>query len=840
MTRCWGVLVLVGTVLFVSGAELALAQAPVRGPQPVAENVDAASLHLRAGVIALRPDASLHRAEVGDVESARYVVQLDGPLSEERLAAIRQAGLQLGDYLPSNAYIVRLTAGTNALPRLRDLGFVRWVGRFDKSWKLDPEIGTRFFDTPIRQAEAAAGQVRLVVALFQDESLDAALEKIALIPGAMIHSTDAASAQPMIELTMPLVGHAQLAEFEAVQWVEEAAEAIKRNSSNKWILQTYVNGSTTVWDRGIRGQGQVGHVCDGAVRSSHCSFSDPGGNPIGPTHRKILAYYGTSGSDSHGTHVAGTCLGNEQPVNGSTTNRGMAYEAKLVFTNLDTEIGSTNLFTKLQQAHNAGARIHTNSWGNDGSTSYTSWARDVDRLSHTYEDDVVIFAITNINGSVRTPENAKNCIAVAASTDNPATSHCAGGFATTNDGRRKPELMAPGCSTVSSSASTSCGFTGSGFTGTSMAAPAVAGAALLARQYYADGFYPTGAANGADAFVPSGALIRGTLINSAVDLTGIAGFPSNQEGWGRVLLENALYFSGDTRKLVVLDDIRNVSGLTTGQSRSYDLQVNSNAFPLKVTLVWTEKEASLNANPAYINNLNLEVIAPDASAYRGNNFSSGQSAAGGSFDTKNNVEQVLRTSPATGQYTIHVTAPTVNTATPQGFALLVTGDVSIAAPAPTLADVTPDFGDADTIIPVVTLTGTNFTTTGTTTVKLSRSGFPDIHATSVVVSSETEATCALDLSGVELGDWDVVLTSPDAQSATMVDGFEVRVTCLKGDLNGDGFVDAIDIRRFTQILIDDNGLAVEDCAGDVADIGDNQIGEDDISNFVECLLNAGC
>ena len=64
----------------------------------------------------------------------------------------------------------------------------------------------------------------------------------------------------------------------------------------------------------------------------------------------------------------------------------------------------------------------------------------------------------------------------------------------------------------------------------------------LVRQYFTDGFYPSGMATPGSGFTPSGALIRAVMLNSAVDMTGIAGFPSNQEGWGRTLLDNALYF----------------------------------------------------------------------------------------------------------------------------------------------------------------------------------------------------------------------------------------------------------------------------------------------------------
>ena len=51
--------------------------------------------------------------------------------------------------------------------------------------------------------------------------------------------------------------------------------------------------------------------------------------------------------------------------------------------------------------------------------------------------------------------------------------------------------------------------------GTSMATPVVAGAAILVRQYFVDGYYPSGARRASDGFAPTAALIKATLINGA-------------------------------------------------------------------------------------------------------------------------------------------------------------------------------------------------------------------------------------------------------------------------------------------------------------------------------------
>jgi subtilisin family serine protease len=101
----------------------------------------------------------------------------------------------------------------------------------------------------------------------------------------------------------------------------------------------------------------------------------------------------------------------------------------------------------------------------------------------------------------------------------------------TNDGRMKPDLVAPGRNIFSSYSdaepySFQCRDSASGegasivqMSGTSMATPIVAGAAALVRQYLRDGYYPTGFSGG-PTLQPSSALMRAILINSAVPLTG--------------------------------------------------------------------------------------------------------------------------------------------------------------------------------------------------------------------------------------------------------------------------------------------------------------------------------
>ena len=91
-----------------------------------------------------------------------------------------------------------------------------------------------------------------------------------------------------------------------------------------------------------------------------------------------------------------------------------------------------------------------------------------------------------------------------------------------------------------------------------MATPVVAAAALLVRQYFMDGFYPSGRASPSNSYTPSGVLLKGVLLGGAVDMIGtlqgklpLDGPLGPRQGFGRVNLTNSLGFSGGKNRLQV-------------------------------------------------------------------------------------------------------------------------------------------------------------------------------------------------------------------------------------------------------------------------------------------------
>jgi hypothetical protein len=97
--------------------------------------------------------------------------------------------------------------------------------------------------------------------------------------------------------------------------------------------------------------------------------------------------------------------------------------------------------------------------------------------------------------------------------------------------------------------------------------------------------------------------------------------------------------------------------------------------PLRITLAWTDYPGSTAAAKALVNDLDLEVIAPNGMHYYGNAglYSSGQCFRASKWDACNNVEGVLIANAPYGNYTILVHGYNIPNG-PQPFAVVASGD----------------------------------------------------------------------------------------------------------------------------------------------------------------------
>jgi hypothetical protein len=425
----------------------------------------------------------------------------------------------------------------------------------------------------------------------------------------------------------------------------------------------------------------------------------------------------------HGTLAAAVAAGDHgTPILYDYAADGIAPAAKLIVQdggfiggdNCSQRPGfgcPVNLTPILDQAYKQGARIHSNSWGDRQNTSpflptptgnYSAGARDIDAFVFSHPDMLVVFDTGNQStntappaSSVPAPGCAKNTMQVGGTRyigvhpyDDVVTPFSLVG--PTRDGRIKPDVVGPSWVLAGDSdgnvATNAC--LQSQQSGTSWSAPSIAGAAALVRQYYTDGFYPTGIATQSNAFVPSAALLKATLIAAARSVpndwiynSGLAvakPAPSYEQGFGFPVLDDALYFPGDRARTRIVD-VPLVQGLAQNETATLRLNVNAGT-PLKAVLVWTDPAGTprgvSDPTPELVNDLDLRVTGATGLSIYGND-----SLHPGQPDRLNNVEAVSLDQPPAGIVTISVTANHLGSGPRQSYALVVTGDLTDAIPA---------------------------------------------------------------------------------------------------------------------------------------------------------------
>ena len=402
----------------------------------------------------------------------------------------------------------------------------------------------------------------------------------------------------------------------------------------------------------------------------------------------------------HGTHVSGSVAGDRlasigagpagsvsNPLSpGYDNDDGMAPNAQILFDDIGSSTGLTGAGSTpmWQQAFAGGAAIHTNSYGATTLGEYVGSDARADEALRGLEDMIILFAAGNDDGQVNStasPGNAKNVTTVGALLHGNSSSVASfSNKGPTDDGRLKPDLSATGSSIESAAGDSNNSNTVDNpsrrtTSGTSMSTPITAGSTALLRQYFTDGFYPTGAKVASDAHTPSGPLMKAVLLNGT---NTDGGFFANNIGWGRIWLENSLYFSGETKRMRIWE-IANNQGLQTGQQFSVNVGVQAGE-EFRATLVWYDLAGPTGSAVTLVNDLNLSVNT-GANNFLANNFTAENSTTGGSADTINTVEQVRFATPTAGSYTITVDANnipgngTINS-DKQGFALVVSGNLA--------------------------------------------------------------------------------------------------------------------------------------------------------------------
>ena len=640
-------------------------------------------------------------------EYGYYLVQLKGYTKEEWKQALRASGAVLYDYVPNNAFIAMMNSSVKS--QVEALDSVKWVGIYEPGYRISPALSS---------SAAIMGQKpvneNITVLLFDARDNMRISDEITGLGGEIISNSGDRIRVSIAKTKIP-----DIAQINGVSWMEKYVQPVLMNDVAANITKTYSVRNT----HGLTGAGQIVAVADTGLDTGvndNTMHDDIEGRIVA-----LIDLSGNGAADTfsgHGTHVAGSVLGNGARSGGQF--KGMAPGAQLVFQAVQDSNGyltgfPSDLNILFQQAYDQGARIHSNSWGyiNYNGVYYTD-SKDTDNFVWNNQDMLILFAAGNegIDGnsngvidqdSITPPATAKNALSIGASENyrgetftispylrygttwpldfplDPIYSDYMGnnieGLAAfssrgpTDDGRIKPDVVAPGTFILSlrSSAALSNGLWGdygayyrySG--GTSMSTPIVAGIAALARQYYVQN----------ESITPSAALLKATIINGAHNMTpGQYGTGETQEiqtrpdyaqGWGRVDIENSL-FPESPRAMRYYD---NSTGLSTSQYWNVSYDISNSSEPFRITLVWSDYPGVPYAGITLVNNLDLTVTGPGGTYY-GN----------GAPDNRNNVEQVELISPSSGSYTIRVNGTNIPQG-PQPFAVVISGALDFLPPS---------------------------------------------------------------------------------------------------------------------------------------------------------------
>jgi hypothetical protein len=692
--------------------------------------------------------------------SGLFLVQFEGQLQPTGRAELKNAGVELLKYVPTDAFIARFN---NTSPsRIEALNFVRWVGPYRPDHKVHPRLAAT------ARAAAISNQVVSVNLLLTPHATDPEIAAVRSQLSSVVNESHLRQGTILRGEISPAHLDA-LAQSTSVLWVEGAPHRkLVDEAASKVVAgdDGAVKTATVTQRLGFGGAGVTVCLADTGLDSGDTNTMHP------DLHGRVLGFipYGNipDGSDGygHGTHAAGIVAGNAatgetDPDTGAWYGLGVASSANLFIERIfDDGANEANPFpsdeTLTRDAVRHGAHIGSNSWGNDVQGEYDTDAsqfdelvRDADPTTPGDQPYILVFAAGNAGPNAETldsPASGKNVIAVGACENVPGTLALTydlyGDGADTmadfssrgpcEDGRIKPDVVAPGtwiASLASSAAPDEAAIAWTAIDnyyvymgGTSMACPHAAGAAAAFVEYYKA--YNTNA-------TPSPALVKAALINSASELDqsngGSGPIPNNDEGWGRVNLTNIVVtnLSTSPRYYQSLDQ---TVLLTNGQVYEQHAFVKSAEQPLKITLAYTDVAGFPGAIPALVNDLDLEVVAPDGTLYRGNQFSAGESTPNAPLaDNLNNVEAVHLARPQPGDYRVRVRARNVvedarleTAAVDQDFALVMSGDL-----------VRPGIG-------LILLDRTNYTAPGVIQITVLDFGRAGVNSLSAKVKSTTE------------------------------------------------------------------------------------------------------
>ena len=400
-------------------------------------------------------------------------------------------------------------------------------------------------------------------------------------------------------------------EIDGVLWIEPDLETASRNLGSAVQLSTPNSDyeSPLAWELGLNGSGVVVGIADSGIDADHSCFRNITSDSLGDSQRKLL-HINTSIDEwdsqghsdyRHGTHTAGSVgchpVSTAEEYQIPSAAMALGYGTKLVVQDIVSEEGwlPPDVDYLLLESSEFGAVLHSDSWGDD-TTEYTLRSGDFDAFTREYPWSLPLIAPGNNGGDVLEPANARNVIAIGASTkDDDPRRWNSSVHGPTEAGTRGVFALAPGVSITSARSDGQNNTWNSGhhtLSGTSMSTPTAAGFASIIEQMVRDGWF-TGHNESleivdsrslqpwfsntpsfqhdlllGEGFTPSAPLLKSLLALSTTPLSeefrngGMGGgtSPNSYDGWGRLNLSEVIDIE-DIQNELMQEDVRPIENI---------------------------------------------------------------------------------------------------------------------------------------------------------------------------------------------------------------------------------------------------------------------------------------
>lgn len=423
-------------------------------------------------------------------DNEAYIVQFDHRIRSADREAVEALGMQISHFVPNDSLAVLLNG--LSVQDLQSLNGVRYIEPFHPYYRLQKDV-RKFVESDTEDAR------QIAMMSFRGRELEQAVTAA----GADIVRSQHIGGREYLTVSATSEQVERMMKDNTVQWIEPHYELHSMNDLSVDRLKATVLKKLHPT---LNGDGVIINVTDSGVDFVNPGFALKQGNPTSTNVNTRIVHYGykvppfdsdgdglPGDADGHGTHVAGSILGNgalsetvgQAPGSGTApygTNvfAGSAPRARLVMLE---DFNSYAYDEQAQVAYEKGARISNNSWGTTNVNYYTTLAkiwdelvRDASESTDGNQQYIVFFSAGNTGGgnfdgsgqqgTVENPALAKNVIAVGAveskrnadnipfakeetDTDWQVASFSSRGPVGGADKRIKPDIVAPGSYTLS-------------------------------------------------------------------------------------------------------------------------------------------------------------------------------------------------------------------------------------------------------------------------------------------------------------------------------------------------------------------------------------------------------